>query len=147
MIEGIPLPTTDNPVDAPFWEGAALGELRVQRCEGCGELRFPPRPMCPRCRSRSVGWQQMAGRGSIWSFVVPHPPLLPAFAEYAPYTVALVALEEAPQIRLVGALLGHENEELGELDPRAASIGAPVRAVFRQMADDVHLLYWVVEAR
>lgn len=147
MIEGIPLPTTDNPVDAPYWQAAARGELRVQRCEGCGEPRFPPRPMCPRCRSRAVSWQPMSGRGSIWSFVVAHPPLLPAFAEYAPYTVALVALEEAPQIRLVGALLGREDEKLGELDPGAASIGAPVRAVFRQMADDVHLLHWVVEDR
>ncbi|WP_241267387.1 zinc ribbon domain-containing protein, partial [Streptomyces scabichelini] len=32
---------------APFWEYAARGELRIQACADCGELRFPPRPCCP----------------------------------------------------------------------------------------------------
>ena len=32
-----------------FWAGTAVGELRVQRCDGCGTLRHPPGPMCPSC--------------------------------------------------------------------------------------------------
>ena len=43
-------PVTDAD-GAPFWEYAARGELRVQACADCGELRFPPRPCCPHCQS------------------------------------------------------------------------------------------------
>jgi acyl dehydratase len=28
-----------------FWAGTAVGELRIQRCGGCGALRHPPGPM------------------------------------------------------------------------------------------------------
>ena len=55
--------------------------------------RMPPRPMCPVCRSTAVRWEPTSGLGTIWSFVVPHPPLLPAYAALAPYNVIVVALE------------------------------------------------------
>lgn len=37
----LPVPDEDG---APFWAYAARGELRVQTCADCGELRFPPAP-------------------------------------------------------------------------------------------------------
>src|ERR1022692_4075708 len=36
-----------SPDTAFFWDGAALGELRIQRCGDCGALRHPPGPLCP----------------------------------------------------------------------------------------------------
>ncbi|MDX3567434.1 zinc ribbon domain-containing protein, partial [Streptomyces scabiei] len=48
---------------APFWEYAARGELRIQACADCGELRFPPRPCCPHCRSFATTWRRVGGRG------------------------------------------------------------------------------------
>ncbi|MDX2766204.1 Zn-ribbon domain-containing OB-fold protein, partial [Streptomyces europaeiscabiei] len=47
---------------APFWEYAAQGELRIQACADCGELRFPPRPCCPHCRSFATDWRRVTGR-------------------------------------------------------------------------------------
>jgi len=41
-----PVVTADT---AFFWDGTARGELRIQRCGGCGALRYPPGPMCPAC--------------------------------------------------------------------------------------------------
>ncbi len=38
----------------------------------------------------------MSGRGRIWSYVIPHPPLLPAYAEQALYNAVLVELADAP---------------------------------------------------
>lgn len=81
---------------APFWEYAARGELRIQACADCGELRFPPRPCCPHCRSFAAEWRRVTGRGRVWSYVRPHPPLLPDYAEQAPYHVVLVELTDAP---------------------------------------------------
>ena len=51
MESSLLLPDIEDPDGAPFWEGAALGELRVQACGACGAWRMPPRPMCPKCRS------------------------------------------------------------------------------------------------
>ncbi|MFG2799404.1 Zn-ribbon domain-containing OB-fold protein [Streptomyces pseudovenezuelae] len=115
---------------APFWQYTARGELRVQACADCGELRFPPRPCCPHCRSFEAEWRPVSGRGRIWSYVVPHPPLLPDYAAQAPYNVIVVELEEAPRIRLVGNLVAAAGAALDSLDPGRIRIGARVHVVF-----------------
>src|SRR5438067_8940293 len=141
MIQGAPLPAVTED-SAGFWEGTAAGELRVQRCSNCGRLRFPPRPMCPYCNSLDHEWTPMSGQGRIWSFVVPHPPLLPAFAELAPYNVVVVAIDEEPTIRLVGNLVASEDGPINEVDPAAIEIGQPVRVVFQEVGD-VALPRWM----
>ncbi|MEU9170658.1 Zn-ribbon domain-containing OB-fold protein [Streptomyces sp. NPDC048420] len=115
---------------APFWQYAAQGELRVQACADCGELRFPPRPCCPHCQSFADEWRPVSGRGRIWSYVVPHPPLLPDYAAQAPYNVIVVELEGAPRIRLAGNLVSAAGAPLNSLDPGRIRIGARVRVVF-----------------
>lgn len=137
-----PVPDDDG---APFWEYAARGELRVQTCSDCDEPRFPPRPCCPHCQSFTAHWQRMSGRGRIWSFVVPHPPLLPAYAAQAPYNAIVVELAEAPRIRLVGNLVSAPGAALNSLDPARLRIGAPVRAVFHTPPEGPTLPRWVLE--
>jgi uncharacterized OB-fold protein len=144
MIEGTPLPSTDDPLDAPFWQAARRGELVVQTCGACGQRRFPPRPMCPTCQSMEHRWEPLSGQGRIWSFVVPHPPLLPAFAQVAPYNVIIVELAEDPSIRMVGNLVTSAGGPINEIDPGTITIGTPVRVVFEHVAEDVALARWVV---
>jgi len=115
-----PVPDADG---APFWEYAARGELRVQACADCGEARFPPRPCCPHCRSFASEWRETSGRGRIWSYVVPHPPLLPDYAAHAPYVVLLVELAEAPRIRLVGNLVSEPGAGLGSVPHAGFGLG------------------------
>ncbi|MFF8972276.1 Zn-ribbon domain-containing OB-fold protein [Streptomyces sp. NPDC014995] len=140
MLE--PLVDTDG---APFWQYAARGELRVQSCAGCGEPRFPPRPCCPHCQSFASEWTPVSGQGRIWSYVVPHPPLLPDYAEHAPYNVVLVELAEAPRIRLVGNLVREAGAPLGSVPSERLRIGARVRAVFDVGGPSPCLPQWVLE--
>jgi hypothetical protein len=123
----VPVPDEES---AGFWEGTAAGELRMQACTSCGRWRFPPRVMCPHCRSTGREWRRVSGRGTVWSFVVPHPPLLPAYAELAPYNVIVVALDEDPALRLVGNLVSGPDGSIGEIDPATIVIGEPVEVVF-----------------
>jgi uncharacterized OB-fold protein len=132
-VEGLLLPPVDA-TSAPFWEGTRAGELRVQKCAGCGRLRFPPRPMCPWCRSVEVEWKVMSGRATVWSFVIAHPPLLPAYAELAPYNCVVVTLDEDPTLRMVGNLL--------PLSERDITIGEPVRVAFDRIDDEITLPRW-----
>ncbi len=136
------LPDLSDPTSAPFWEGCARGELLVQVCGACGERRMPPRPMCPRCRSIEVRWEPTSGRGRVWSFVVPHPPLLPAFSAVAPYNAIVVELDEDPLIRFAGNLVTSADGEINEIDPSTITIGEPVEVVFHRI-DDVTLPRWV----
>jgi len=142
MIEAMPLPATDDPIDAPFWKAALRDELVVQRCGQCHNWRFPPRPMCPTCQSFEHTWEAVSGEGRIWSFVVPHPPLLPYFARLVPYNVIVVELAEDPRLRMVGNLVASAAGELNEIDPHQIRIGDRVRVVFWRAEEDVALPRW-----
>ena len=128
-IEGYLTPAVDEE-SAPFFEAAAQGKLTIQACSSCGRLRHPPRPMCPWCRSTRREWREVSGRGTLWSFVVAHPPLLPAYAEIAPYNVIVVAIDEDPTIRFVGNLVKGPEGSISEIDPETIEIGEPVEVVF-----------------
>jgi uncharacterized OB-fold protein len=84
----------------------------------------------------------MSGRGTIWSFIVPHPPLLPAYQELAPYNVIVVALDEDASLRMVGNLVATPDGPINEVDPATIRIGDPVRVVF-QRVEDVVLPRWM----
>jgi len=130
-----------------FWAGTAGGELMVQACDACGALRFPPRVMCPECQSTERSWRAVSGRGVIWSFVVVHPPVLPAYAPYTPFPVITVTLAEKPSLRMVGNLVTGPGGDINSVDPAGSEIGEPVRVVFtaRPRPDGtlVHLPQWV----
>jgi uncharacterized OB-fold protein len=90
--------------------------------------------MCPRCQSLESSWVPVSGRGRVYSFVVAHPPLLPAFAERAPLAIALVELEEGEHLRVVGNLPGEA--------PADVAIGMPVEVVFETVSPELVLPQW-----
>ncbi|MFE9610185.1 Zn-ribbon domain-containing OB-fold protein [Streptomyces sp. NPDC006012] len=137
-------PVTDTD-GAPFWEYAARGELRVQTCADCDEPRFPPRPCCPHCQSFAHEWRPVSGRGRIWSYVLPHPPLLPDYAAVAPYNVIVVELDDAPRIRLVGNLVTGPGAPIDSVPPQRIRIGARVQVVFSTLDDGTCLPQWTLE--
>ena len=143
MIEDAPLPDLDAD-SAPFWQGCLEGELRIQACAACGTRRFPARPMCPECTSLEHVWETVGTTGTVWSVVVPHPPLLPAFMPYAPYNVVIVTLDDDPSIRLPGNVVAAEGAAINSVDPATIELGASVRVVFDLVADDVALPRWVL---
>jgi hypothetical protein len=103
--------------------------------------------MCPHCQSTDRLWRKVSGRGTIWSFVVAYPPLLPAYAPFAPYPVVTVTLDEDPALRMVGNLVSRPEGAINEIDPATIVIGETVSAVFspRRHPDGtvVYLPAWV----
>jgi uncharacterized OB-fold protein/acyl dehydratase len=121
-----PRPTISKDV-AFFWEGVKRKELLIQRCTGCGQLRHPPRPMCPSCQSLKWDIVKASGKGTIHSFVVFHYPPFPPFEN--PYVVAVVDLEEGT--RLVANVIG--------VDPKAVKIGMAVQVEFVAVDEEMIL--------
>jgi uncharacterized protein len=118
-----------------FWVGTAAGELRIQRCGGCGALRHPPGPVCPGCGAASPEYVVAAGTGEVYSYVVQHHPPVPG--KSLPIVVALVQLTEG--VRMVGELL--------DVGPERVRIGLPVRAAFVRVDDTLTLPAWREDPR
>ena len=137
------LPVLDED-SRPFFEASLRGELRIPRCTATGRFVFPPRALSPFAPRAPLEWVTVSGNGTIWSFVVPHPPLLPWFAERAPYAVIAVALDEDPRVRLVGNLVIREDGPIEEVDPGTIRIGARVRVCFERVNDAVALPRWLL---
>ncbi len=131
LLPPVPIPDAES---QPFWEGCKAGELRMQRCGACQRFRFYPRPMCPHCHSTEREWVAMSGRGTLYSWVVAHPPVLPAFRERAPYNVILVELAEDPALRLVGNLIDTPEERI--------RIGLPLEVAFVPLSPEITLPQW-----
>jgi uncharacterized OB-fold protein len=128
----LPMRPQVTPDTAFFWAGTAVGELRIQRCAGCGALRHPPGPMCPACGTPGDGgYVVAAGTGEVYSYVVHHHPPVPG--KTLPLVVALVQLPEG--VRMVGEMPG--------LAPDQVRIGLPVRATFLRVDDDLALPAWL----
>lgn len=109
-----------------FWEGCRAGELRIQRCGGCGLLRHPPGPMCPECGATKPKYLVSDGRGVVYSYVVHHHPQVPG--KQTPFVIALVELDEG--VRILGELAGEP------------SIGLPVEVVFTKVDDELTMPSW-----
>ena len=99
-----------------------IGEV----CPNCNEKIFPPRDVCPHCAGEATQpLFQFSGRGEVYSYATIYNP--PAgFEEYAPYTVALVKLEEGPLI----------TAQLTDVDTEEVSIGMPVEMVTRKLSQE-----------
>lgn len=115
--------------DAPFWRSGADGNLRMQRCQDCGKFQHPPTPVCYRCLSRTLAFEEVSGFGTIYSFTINHQPWLPELQE--PFAVVVVELVERPGLRFVSRLVDTPVDEV--------RIGMRVRVVFEPAGDDIYL--------
>jgi len=118
-----------TPDMAPFWEAARRHTLVVQRCRGCGALRFPARDICSRCLSREAEWAPVSGRGAVFSFAVMHQVYHPGFADAVPYAVVVVELAEGA--RLLSNVVDCQVDRI--------RVGMPVEVVFEDVSGEVTL--------
>jgi uncharacterized OB-fold protein len=115
-----PLPDVDDPLVAPFFAGAARGELMITRCDMCGEYVWYPQPACPR-DGGALTWAAVSGRASLFTWAVVRRAFLPAFEDRVPFVTALVALAEDPAVRLCTYIVDAAPEELVADAPLAVS--------------------------
>ncbi|WP_323794399.1 Zn-ribbon domain-containing OB-fold protein [Nocardioides sp.] len=118
-----------------FWDGTALGELRLQSCNACDSLRFPPGPACPDCGALDRGHVVASGRGTVFSYVVHRHPPVPG--KELPIVLVLVELDEG--LRMLGELV---DVDADDIEAGAVEIGMPVQVDFNRVDDDLTLPIW-----
>jgi uncharacterized protein len=123
--DDFPLPDTADALTEPFYAAAAAGQLQIPRCATCGEFVWYPEETCPR-DGGGLEWTRVAGRGTLFSWVVVERAFLPAFADKVPFVTALVALTEDPSVRIPTYIV--------DADPASLRADAPVEVVFRELS-------------
>lgn len=123
--DDFPLPDVDDPLTAPYFAGAARGELLITHCDACDEYVWFPRPECPHCEG-ALSWTPVSGRGTLFSWATVRRPFLPAFADAVPFVTALVALEEDAAVRVVTYLV--------DAEPEVLRADEPVQVTFRPLS-------------
>jgi uncharacterized OB-fold protein len=124
-----PIPDLDT---RPFWDACREGELRAQRCTGCGRFRWPPQPFCPGCYSWEHTWTPLSGRGTVTSFSVVHHSSAPSFKDDLPYVVALITLDGTDdRVTITSNVVDCPWEDV--------RVGMPVSVVFRAISAEATL--------
>jgi uncharacterized OB-fold protein len=123
--DDFPLPDVDDPLTAPYFAGAARGELMITRCEACDAYVWYPAEQCPHCEG-GLTWTAVSGAGTLFSWATVRRAFLPAFADQVPFVTALVALAEDPAVRLPTYLV--------DADPESLRADEPVQVTFRPLS-------------
>ena len=118
-----------------FWDGTAVGELRIQVCNACGAKRFPPGPACQSCEAYERGYDVAAGTGTVFSYVVHRHPPVPG--KELPIVIALIDLDEG--VRMVGEVVDALSDDGGDVE---IEIGMPLRVAFNTIDDELTLPIW-----
>jgi uncharacterized OB-fold protein len=69
------------------------------------------------------------GTGTVASFTICYPPVLPAFADRVPYNAVVVQLDEGPF--MVSNLVNVDND--------AIEVGVPVEVIYVDLDDELSL--------
>ena len=124
--DDFPLPDVEDPLTAPYFAGAARGELTIPRCGSCGRFVWYPAPECPGCASEAVAWVAVSGDANLFSWAVLRRAFLPAFDTMVPFVTALVALVEDPAVRLCTYIV--------DADPESLVADTEVHVTFRPLS-------------
>ena len=118
LLPPVPVVDTDS---AGYWQALERGVFAICRCSACRLWMHPPLERCRRCGAETA-FEGVSGRGTVFTYIVVRHPSVPGFVP--PYVVALVELDEQPGLRLSAIV---------QADPAKVTIGAPVRAVIREI--------------
>jgi hypothetical protein len=92
-----------------FYRSAGEKRLMAAKCNKCGELLLPPKPMCTKCLSTDLKWVELGKRGELLTYTVIH--VAPTqFQSMVPYVVGVVKLKD--DLKLPGMIRGVEPEEI-----------------------------------
>ena len=109
----------------PYWDSLKAHDVRVQKCDSCGALRYIPKELCNKCQSAAYSWAPIAGTGEVYTYTVVRRAPTPAYQADAPYAIVHVTMDEG--FRMVGSITG---------DQESVEIGQPVRVVYDDMTAD-----------
>lgn len=112
-----PSPSSES---VAFWTGGQRGELLIYRCQNCKHYFHPPGPACFRCRATDVEPEPVSGLATVAAYTINRQPWIPGLEP--PYIVAMVELDDEPDVRLITNVVGVSLDDI--------RVGLPVEVFF-----------------
>jgi uncharacterized OB-fold protein len=137
---GVPIfaPRFDSDLLRPFYEGLALGELRLTADAETGRWVWYPPDMVPGRPEAKLEWRRASSEGTVYTHTTVVRSLLPGdHKAEVPFTVVLVEPDDAPGCRVPGLFTGEGEAYCGmrvRLDPVVA--GDQTVAGFAPIGED-----------
>ena len=99
--------------------------LEADKCKQCGHISFPPRLVCPKCKSKSFETVHLSREGKILTFTIIRvgPD---KFSKETPYVVAIIELNDG--VRLTA--------QVADCNVDKVAIGDKVKLIFRKIQDE-----------
>jgi uncharacterized protein len=113
--------------DQPFWDAIDHGSFVLARCRCTCGAYYARSQACLQCGAdaQALTWTPASGRGTVRTFVVFDKPYHPYFKDRLPYVVAVVTLDEGPEI----------TTNIIDTDVTNVQIGMPVRIVIGERGE------------
>lgn len=115
-----------------FWEGCKKHELRIPKCNACGNVWFYPTPRCTKCLAPAGDWIVSSGDATLYSWTAVYRPVVEAVSKTLPYLVVVVEMAEG--VRMMANLEGAKEEELRD--------GMPLRVGFKELPSGAVMPYF-----
>jgi uncharacterized OB-fold protein len=98
--------------------------LLGSKCNKCGATYFPPRKICPKCKSMDISEYKLPESGEIISYtIIRSAP--DGFTNYEPYAIGVIKLIDGTKIL----------SQIVDTDFENIDIGKKVKLVFRRLMD------------
>jgi len=114
------------PTPSRYWrEIPQRYRLEARKCKKCGTISFPPRLICPKCKTRKFETVKLADKGKVISYTIIRVPPQ-QFADQTPYAMGIVELDDG--IKLTGQIVDFNLDHL--------KTGKRVKIEFRKIFQD-----------
>jgi hypothetical protein len=99
--------------------------LEAGKCKKCGEVSFPPRLVCPKCKSQEFETKRLNEEGKLVTFTIIRVASDKFFGT-TPFAVGIVELNDGVKV----------TTQIADVDFDTLKIGQKVKLVFRKIQDE-----------
>jgi uncharacterized protein len=92
-----------------FYKFLGNQKLMAGKCQKCGKIHLPPRPLCDNCLSQQFDWIEVSGKGKLLTYTI-ISIASQQFQALTPYAVGIVELENS--LKIPGMIYGVSQDHL-----------------------------------
>lgn len=123
-----------------YWDALREHRLVLQRCISCRTFQHPPDRTCRFCLAEEMEWEQVSGRGALYTYVIVTQGILGPWRGHDPYNVIQVLPDEVDPATVSVHNNATYNVVYGNavgIDSEDLRVGMPMEAVFDDVTEDV----------
>jgi len=99
--------------------------LEASKCKSCGNVSFPPRLVCPECKSREFETIKLSDEGKILTYTIIRVAS-DAFSKITPFAVAIIEVNNGAKLMA----------QIADTPLDEVKIDNKVKLVFRKIQDE-----------